>query len=174
VKRVFLLSTLVVFVLVPCAAYAGTSHTVDLSTGLVDGHRVLGRTVAGVTASLGRPDFRVVSQSRYRIGWGRPDDVSVEVLFRRSGGGQRASSIVFERGQIHDVRAGSLLGRTPEALQKTIVAGYGDTLRLERSYHCTAGRCVGEFVPRPDHSLHVTFGSRPVFGTWVTLWQAST
>jgi hypothetical protein len=167
-------AAMAVFVLVPSVAHGAATHTVDLASGRVDGHPVLGRTVAGVTAGLGRPDFRVISPSRYRIGWGDPHDFSFEVLFRRQDGVQRAWSLAFERGQFRDVRAGVLLGRTPEVLQLSLVATYGDMFRLVRSYHCKAGRCVGEFAPRPGRDLHLTFGSRPVLGTWVTLWQAST
>jgi hypothetical protein len=172
-KRVLLPAAMAVFVCVPSVAHGATSHTVDLATGRVDGHPVLGRTIAGVTAGLGRPDFRIVSPSRYRLGWGDRHNFAVEVIFRRRGGVQRAWSLAFERGNVRDVRAGALLARTPEALQTTLVASYGDTLRLVQSYHCKAGRCVGEFAPRPGHGLHLTFGSRPTLGTWMTLWQVS-
>ena len=39
-------------------ARAAAGHTIDLGTGRVDGHRILGRSIAGVTAALGRSDFR--------------------------------------------------------------------------------------------------------------------
>jgi hypothetical protein len=171
-RRSLLLLASAVVVLAPSSAKGATAtRAVDLTTGRVDEHRVLGRTIAGVTAALGRPDFRIVSQSGYRLGWGDRRNFSIEVIFRRSGGVQHAWSIAFEGGRVRDVRVGELLGRTPEALEKTLVAGYGDTFRLTRSYHCKAGRCVGEFAPRPGHTLHVTFGSHPVLGTWLTLWQ---
>jgi hypothetical protein len=175
VRRMLLLSTIAVVVLMPSVARGAASHTVDLASGRVDGHLVLGRTIAGVTAGLGRPDFRVVSQAGYRIGWGDRRNFSIEVIFRRSGRIQRAWSIAFQRGQVRDAKAGELLSRTtPEALQRTLLASYENTFRLVRSYHCNARRCVGELGPRPDHTLHLTFGSLPTLGTWVTLWQAST
>jgi hypothetical protein len=169
-----LLSAMAALALMPSVARGAASHTVDLASGRVDGHPVLGRTIAGVTAALGRPDFRVISQSRYRIGWGSRHNFAIEVIFHRSGGSQRAWSIAFEKGPVRDVSTGELLGRTPESLQTAVVAGHADTFRLVRSYHCSARRCVGEFAPRPGHALHLTFGAHAALGTWLTLWREST
>jgi len=159
----------------PAAAGAGGAsvRTVDLYTGYVDGHRVLGRTIAGVTAGLGRPDFRLGPTSRYRIGWGDRINFSVEVIFRRTGGVQRAWSIAFERGPVRDPKLGDVLGRSPSSLQSAVLVRYGDTFKLVRRYACTAIRCVGEFGPRAASSLHLTFGTHRVLGTWFTVWQSS-
>jgi hypothetical protein len=166
-----LLAAMTAFVLMPSVAHGTANRTVDLASGRVDGHPVLGRTVAGVTASLGRPDFRVASQSRYRLGLGSRQNFSIEVIFGRRGGIQRAWSIAFERGPVSDVRTGELLGRTPESLETAIATAHADTFWLVRSYHCTARRCLGEFAPRPGHALHLSFGTRPALGTWLTLWR---
>jgi hypothetical protein len=132
-KRLLLPLVLVVFV-VPAAvgAQPATGHAVDLASGRVDGHAVLGRTIAGVTAALGRPDFRVGPESRYRIGWGNRSNFSIEVIFRRSGNVQRAWSIVLERGPVRDVKIGDLLNRSSPSLQTAIVSRYGDAYKLER------------------------------------------
>jgi len=170
-RRPLLFLVLLVVGLPAAGAQGATMHTVDLASGLIDGHQILGRTVAGVTAALGRPDFRIGPMSRYRIGWGTQYNFSTEVIFRRSGGVQRAWSIVFERGPVRDVKIGHLLQPRSAALQKAILANYGTTFRLVRSYACKTGsECVGEFAARSG-PLHVTFGTQPVTRTWLTIWS---
>src|SRR5258708_52936 len=108
-KRLLLLSTLAVLALPVVDAQATTSRSVDLASGRVDGHPILGLTVPQVTAALGSPDFRVGPPSRYRIGYGSQRNFSTEVIFRRIGGTERAWSIVFEREPVRDVKVGDLL-----------------------------------------------------------------
>lgn len=170
-KRLLLLLTLAVLALPAAGARGATHHTVDLTTGRVDGHPILGRTIAGVTAALGRPDFRVGPQSHYRIGWGDRFNFSIEVIFRRSGGVQHAWSIAFERGPLRDAKLGDLLGRSSSSLQAAILARYGDTFTLVRPYACRSGNCVGEFAPRAGARVHLTFGTHRVLGTCLTVWQ---
>jgi hypothetical protein len=167
------LFTLAVFGVLAAGAQAAPQHSVDLATGRVDGSRILGRTIAGVTAALGRPDFRVGPQSRYRIGWGDRSNFSIEVIFHKSGAVERAWSISFERGPIRDAKLGDLLTHNSRSLQASILARYGHAFKLARPYACTAGNCVGEFAPRTGAHLHLTFGTHAKLGTWVTLWQAA-
>jgi hypothetical protein len=92
------------------------------------------------------------------------------VIFRRSGGVERAWSIVFERGSVRDVKVGDLLQRSA-ALQKAVIAQYGTTFRLVRSYACKhRTECSGEFAAR-NGSIHLTFGTQAVSGTWLTIWK---
>lgn len=170
-KRLLLLFTLAALTLAAAGAQGATGRTVDLATGRLDGHRILGRTIAGVTAALGRPDFRVGPQSRYRMGWGNRSNFSIEVIFHRSGGVKRAWSIAFEQGPVRDAKIGDLLGRSSPSLQAAILAHYGDTFKLVRPYACRAGNCVGEFAPRRASVLHLTFGTHRPLGTWLTVWQ---
>jgi hypothetical protein len=84
---------------------------------------------------------------------------------------QYAWSIVFHRVAVRDVKIGDLLGRRSRALQAAIVAGYGDTFRLLRPYACKShGVCVGEFAP-VGGPLHLTFGTYPKLGNWLSVWQ---
>jgi len=169
-KRLLVLVVLAVVAVPMAGAQVVTSHNVDLASGRVDGHQILGRTIAEVTAALGRPDFGIGPTSRYRIGWGTPSRFSTEVIFRRSGGGQHAWSIVFERGPVRDAKVGNLL-KPSAALQRAIVAKYGTTFKLVRPYACkTETQCVGEFDARSG-PLHLTFGTQPVTGTWLTIWK---
>jgi hypothetical protein len=157
----------------PAGAASASARTIDLTTGTVDGHRILGRTIAGVTAALGRPDFREGSRSHYVVGWGERPNFSFEVIFRPIGGVERASSIVFERGPVRDVKLGDLLGRSSPTLQSAVLKGYGDTFRLVRPYKCQKWFCVGDFAQRSGR-LRLTFGTQPKLGTWVTVYQAPT
>ncbi|MGZ4317598.1 MAG: hypothetical protein ACXVRS_17475 [Gaiellaceae bacterium] len=150
---------------------SGATHSVDLSNGRIDGRLVLGRTVAGVTAALGRPDFRSGPKGSYVVGWGSRPNFSFEVIFRPTGGVERAWSIAFERGPVFDVKIGDLLNRSPTALESLVRARYAGTLRLVHPYACTKSICSGEFASRTG-SLHVTFGKRPTLGTWLTVWKA--
>jgi hypothetical protein len=170
-QRLLVLSTLIALGLPAAGARAGAGHTVDLATGRVDGRVVLGRTIAQVTAVLGRPDFRVGPPLRHRIGYGPQGDFSTEVIFRRTGGVQRAWSIVFRHGAVRDVKIGQLLRRSSQSLQASILSGYRDAFRLVRAYACRPpGNCVGEFASRSGAHPHLTFGTGAP-GTWVTLWQ---
>ena len=168
-KRLLLLGTLAILAMPAVGAQATTGRSIDLATGDVNGHRVLGLTVAQVTAALGRPDFRVGPRSRYRIGYGPQSNFSTEVIFRPSGGVQRAWSIAVERGPVRDEKVGDLLQRST-ALQKAILTKYGATFSLVRAYACKSkGQCSGEFAARSG-PLHLTFGTQPVTGTWLTIW----
>lgn len=154
----------------PSGATAATSHTIDLATGNVDGHRILGRTLAGVTSALGRPHYHSGPRSHYTLGWGRRPSFSVEVFFRPAGGIERAWSMAFEQ-HVRDVKVGDLLGRSSASLQAAVRKTYGDTFTLVRPYTCKAGRCVGELAAR-DGTLHVGFGTRASTGTWLTVWRS--
>jgi hypothetical protein len=168
-KRLLLLCAFAGLALPTVGAQATSDHTVNLANGRVDGHLVLGRTVAQVTAALGHPDFRLGPASRHRIGYGTPSDFSTEVIFRRSGGVERAWSIVFERGPVRDTKIGDLLQRSGD-LQDAVLAQYGTTFTLARAYACkNKTECSGEFAAR-NGAIHLTFGTQPVSGTWLTIW----
>jgi hypothetical protein len=170
-----LLAVVAVLVLGPPATgLAADAHRVSLASGELDGRQVLGRSIAEVTAMLGKPDFRSGSLRRPRIGWGRPDNFTFAVLFRPVDGRLRASTLVFERGTIRDDRVGNLLSRTPKSLQAAIASRYGTELVLVRPYQCRtrAGLCVGEFKTTAA-KFHVTFGRSIGRSTFVTVWLAT-
>jgi hypothetical protein len=169
-KRLLLLCALGAIAVPAVGAQATPGHTVDLASGRVDGHSILGKTIAQVTAALGRPDFRVGPRSRHRIGYGTQSDFSTEVIFRRSGSVDRAWSIVFERGPVRDAKISDLLQRSA-AFQKAVLAQYGTTFRLTRPYACKhTTECSGEFAAR-NGPIHLTFGTQPLTRTWLTIWK---
>lgn len=67
--RLLLVAVMAVLAL-PAGAAGASGYTVDLTTARVDGHTILGRNVAGVTAALGRPDFHGGQRRTYMLGWG--------------------------------------------------------------------------------------------------------
>jgi hypothetical protein len=169
-----LLAVVAVLVLAPASGLAADAHRVSLASGELDERQVLGRSMTEVTAMLGKPDFRSGARRRPRIGWGRPDNFTLAVLFRPVDGRLRASTLVFERGRIRDDRVGNLLARSPKSLQAAIASRYGSELVLVRPYQCRTrgGLCVGEFKTT-DARLHVTFGRSIGRSTFVTVWLAT-
>lgn len=152
------------------AAAAGASvHSFDLGSGFVDGHRILGRSVAGVTAVLGRPAYRHGSRTRYVLGYRLPP-ATVEVLFRRAGGRLVARTVVLQDPRLTEAKTGRLLRRSPRSIQAVIAAAYGGQYELVRSYRCrTPTLCSGEFSTR-DGRRHVTFGRTVEGARFLTIW----
>jgi hypothetical protein len=156
--------------LASAAAHAGSGHRITLANGELDGKRILDRSIAEVNAALGQPDFTSGPRRFRRVGWGRPDNFSLAVLFRPVNGRLRARTLVFEAGSIRDARIGDLLARGPESFQAAVQSRYGSQFQLVRSYQCrSAGLCTGQFKAR-DADLHVTFGRTVGRGTFVTVW----
>ena len=152
------------------ASGASVSHRVDLVNGTLDGHRVLGSTVPQVEAALGRPDFLTDNGRLQRIGWGTPNDFTLEVIFQRRGRTLRAQTLVFERGTVTDAKAGSLLSQPSTRLQSTIKSRYSGAFELLHPLTCKHGLCSGEFEAT-DTSVHLTFGSTRTRGTFITVWK---
>jgi len=152
------------------AAAAGASvHSFDLGSGFVDGHRVLGRSVAGVTAALGRPAYRHDTRSRYVLGYRLPP-ATVEVLFRQAAGRLVARTVVLQDPRLTEAKTGRLLRRSPTRIQAAIAAAYGGQYELVRPYRCrTPTRCSGEFSTG-DGTRHVTFGRTVEGARFLTIW----
>lgn len=167
-KRLLLVAAAAVLAL-PAAAAGESGRSVDLASGRLDGRTILGRTVAGVTAALGRPDFHAGSRQTYMLGWGARPNFSVEVRFHSVGGVERAWSMAFER-DVRDVKLGDLLGRSSPSLQAAILKGYANTFRLVRPYGCKNKICSGDFVQRSG-PLRLTFGTEPKLGTWLNVYR---
>lgn len=130
------------------------TRTIDLASGQLGGHTVLGRTVAGVTAAVGRPDQRLRGIARYTLRYeptsSRLGNWGVQILFRRDRGVLRSWSIVLTDSTFREPKTGRLLRLTPSALEKAVIAGYGDRYAVVRPYRCTTkpAQCRGELGPR--------------------------
>lgn len=123
--------------------------SIDLGTGKVDGHVVLGRTMAGVTAALGQPTQSFPAQQPSTMRYGSP--WNVQVLFRREHGALRAWSIVVLDSKL-----------TPAKVQRAVRERYADRYKLVRSYACRPPfGCRGDFAPTGTHTLHLGFGLTP-------------
>lgn len=164
------LIVLVAVALGVAAAAAGASvRSFDLGSGFVDGHRVLGKSVAGVTAGLGRPAYRHETRSRYVLGYRLPP-ATVEVLFRRAAGRLVARTVVLQDPRLTEAKTGRLLQRSPRRIQAAIAAAYRGQYELVRSYRCrTPTLCSGEFSST-DGTRHVTFGRTAGGARFVTIW----
>jgi hypothetical protein len=169
-RRFVVVTAIALLAAVSSASGAPVSHRVDLVNGTLDGHRVLGLTVPQVEAALGRPDFRTGNGRLQRIGWGTPNDFTLEIIFQRRRRTLRAQTLVFERGTVTDAKAGSLLSQTPARLQSTIESRYGSAFELLHRLTCKHGLCSGEFGAA-DTSVHLTFGSTTTRGTFITVWK---
>jgi hypothetical protein len=157
--------------IVPAAGTAAQpGHRLDLSTGRVNGWAVLGRTSAGVSSLLGRPDFRGGPARRPYETWGRRADWSLKVFYRCEGSRFRAWSLVFERGPVVDPRLGNILALKPTRFQAAVREHYGDIFEVRKPYRCRGSLCTGIF-DEIEGTLHITFGITPGRGTFVTVWR---
>lgn len=173
----------VLIVLAPAAAAAGaraerTEATrlgaliarFDLETGYVDGRRVLGRTVAGVTAALGRPDYRRPGTSHYAIGFQPHPPFFIEVRFLKKAGKLRAASIIFQDLTLEESRMGRVLRLGARQIQTAIEREYQGEYVLVRTYGCRKNRfCSGEFK-RASKDLRVTFGRAAGGARFINVW----
>lgn len=141
------------------------AKTIDLASGRLGGRPVLGRTVAGVTAALGRPDQRVPGVARYTLRYEptspRLGNWGVQILFRRDHRALRAWSIVVADPSFREPRIGMLLRLAPSALEKAVMADYGDRYSILRPYHCTTKprQCRGELGPTGEGRLGLGIGA---------------
>jgi hypothetical protein len=147
------------------SAPAADVRTFDLSTGVVNGRAVLGRSPAGVTAALGRPDTRFPGP-RYRLQYDRRGTI---VYFRRQQGQLRAVSLVFRDSAYREARLGRALRLRPVALQRAIANAYGDEYALEQAYRCRQV-CTGVFVAS-EGGRRITFGREPDGRTFIVFWR---
>ena len=125
---------------------------IDLAAGTVDGHPVLGRTVAAVRSSLGPADYSERYTRRIDLGYGPRARPRAEVIFNGT-----AWALVFEDSHDDEAKLGRLLELTPQALQARIARRYAGTFRLVRSYRCDPKGCFGLFFSR-DGVRRVIFG----------------
>ena len=125
---------------------------IDLAAGTIDGHPVLGRTVAAVRSSLGPADYAERYLRRIDLGYGSRTRPRLEVIFNGTGW-------ALELEDPHDTEAklGRLLELTPQALQARIARLYSGAFRLVRSYRCDPKGCFGIFFSR-DGVRRVIFG----------------
>jgi hypothetical protein len=125
---------------------------VDLAAGTVDGHPVLGRSVAAIRSSLGPPDYVERYKRRVDLGYGLRSRPRVEVIFNGT-----AWALELEDPSDVEARLGRPLTFAPRELQTLIARRYAGTFRLARSYHCDPKGCFGLFFSR-DGSRRVIFG----------------
>jgi hypothetical protein len=151
-------------------AAGATVRSFDLATGFVDGRRILGRNIAGVTAALGPPDYRRSAGRRYILGYRAHPPFFVQMHFRRVGGRFSAEAIVLQDVTLVETRIGRILRLSPGQIQARIAGAYGSQYKLIRPYRCRAGDlCSGEFETTGG-AWHVTFGRVVSGARFLTIW----
>ncbi|MBA3331138.1 MAG: hypothetical protein H0T39_09760 [Actinobacteria bacterium] len=150
------------------ATSAPPTH-LDLATGRVDGRLVLGRSVAGVTASLGLPPRRSPGRARYTLEYGPPGDFSLRVHFRRSGGRLRAWSIVFRDTALREAALGRVLDLSARAFTASLADRYAGEFVPRGAYRCFVNSCSQSFATA-DGRRHLTFGRESRRGPFLVLY----
>ena len=174
--RICLAITALVCILVSLLAGKAASNdtagpSIDFGSALVDGHQLLGRSVAGVTAAFGRPTWRESSGSRFRLVYGDRMNFRMLVLFRREQGVFRAVTVAFEKQPVFEQRTGTnLLAVPPRAAAERTRAEYRN-IRLERPWRCKSGICT-VVLRAVGTSYHVTFGRTDAHGSYISIWKA--
>jgi hypothetical protein len=168
-KRLLLVAALTLVALPAAGSAATPRHTVDLASGRFEGHTILGRTPSQVSAVLGKPSAVHGSKMRYVFDWGHYPKLRYTVIFTKRGTSERAVLIGFETGRYVDPRLGGLLAHKPLAFQNAMRSRYADLYRLARPLKRKPGVTIAEFTRR-DGLLHVSFGTHPKLGTFLTVW----
>ena len=149
-----------------------TMHTIDLANGRFDHHAVFGLTPPRVRALLGRPDREEGDVTNFHFAWGPDPKLDYGVLFVHRGRYEHARTLVFETGSYIDPKVGNILALRPAAFLAAIRTHYGDVYQLVKPLHRDRfGTDIGELAQRHG-PLHITFGSEPKLGTFVTVWHA--
>jgi hypothetical protein len=144
---------------------------VDLLTVRVNGHVVLGRSVAGVTAAFGRPSWRVRGKRLYRIGYGDRENPAMVVLFRKRGEVLRAATVAFEKPPLVEPRLGrNGLAMTPRSFARTVERKYPSAFGVELAPTCAQARCITT-LQAVDSARRLTFGQRRGLGSYLSIWQ---
>ena len=87
-------------------AVASTRYQVDLATGNLDGKRVLGRSLADVRTTLGRPDLIAGPRNRRLVAWGGgAGTFRLAVLFRPTGNRLLARTLVLRAARFETQRS---------------------------------------------------------------------
>ncbi len=165
------ISVVAALVLAAAASSAGiaTQPSVSLIAGSVDGHVLLGKTVSGVTAALGKPTWRSGGATAYRVGYGDRANFNIMVLFRRRVGIFRAWSVAFEKPPVYELRLRmNVLVYPPRAFANAALNAYGAALKITRPPRCSATLC-SVTLHVTGTSRNVTYGRTPRLGTFLTL-----
>ncbi len=146
--------------------------TVDLGTGTINGHAILGNSLAEVTKQLGKPDWRVPGTRKYRIGYGQRTNFTMMVRFTRKNGTLRAVTVAFERPPLLEKQIGTnVLAMTPRAFQHAVARSYGNRLTIGTPRRCIRGLC-SVTLRASASDRRITFGTRKPLGAFLTIWLA--
>lgn len=144
--------------------------TVDLGTGGINRHVILGRSVAQVARSLGKPSWRVPGTRFYRLGYGDRTDFRLMIRFKKQGTAFRAVAVAFERQPLFERRIGmNVLAMTPRAFQRAVARSYGTGFTVATRLRCARQLC-SLTLRSSDSDQNVTFGTTKALGAFLTIW----
>lgn len=172
--RVFVSAAILVAAVAAATANGATAPrlTVNLETGAINGHVILGKSVAQVARSLGKPSWRVPGTRFYRLGYGDRTDFSLMIRFQKQGAALRAVAVAFERPPLFERRIGkNVLAMTPRAFQSAVARSYGTGFVVTTRLRCTRQLC-SLTLRSSDSDRRVTFGTTKSLGAFLTIWVA--
>jgi hypothetical protein len=133
------------------AAPAPPYDRLNLATGRVNGHDVLGRPLDEIEAALGRPAtvsprHMTPAMTALEIGYGS----GLTITFHRTGRTFRAVSLEYRDPRLIVAGVGRALQLAPTELERRIASAVGDRYRLVAAYGSQPSRlgCSGVFLPR--------------------------
>jgi hypothetical protein len=172
--RVFVSAAILVAAVAAATTNGATAPrlTVDLGTGAINGHVILGKSVAQVARSLGKPSWRMPGTRRYRLGYGDRTDFSLMIRFQKQGAALRAVAVAFERQPLFERRIGmNVLAMTPRAFQSAVARSYGAGFTVATRLRCARQMC-SLTLRSSDSDRRVTFGTTKSLGAFLTIWVA--
>jgi hypothetical protein len=140
----------------------------DLGTGKVNGQPIFGRSVAQVTAALGKPD-RIAFFSRINghreptlfYGGTTPGGAALLVRFGWRQQRLRAISLGYRGPSLVDERLGHVLRLQPGELQDRIAAAYGSEYDLMTAYGSDPSRGCGAIFRSSDRAVTLSLVLNP-------------
>lgn len=162
-----------IVVAAPATATSSPRLRVDLGSGAINGHVIIGRSLTQVIRSLGKPSWRLPGTRLYRVGYGERTNFSLMVRFRKQGGTLRAVAVAFERQPLLEEQIGrNVLAMTPRVFQRAVARTYGAMFTIKTRLHCVRQFC-SITLQSSDSGRSVTFGTTKALGAFVTVWVAS-
>jgi hypothetical protein len=131
--------------LIGAPAEAASVFTVDLPTGTVNGHVVIGRSFADLATDFGKPQWRV-SGRFLRIGYGDRTNFSMMIRFKKRQNVWRAISVSFERSPLAETQISrNILSMPPFAFAAAVKRTYSGTLKVVTPVACRRSVCSVTF-----------------------------
>lgn len=152
--------------------YAASPLRIDLASGAVNGHLIVGRNFASVVTAFGEPTWRTFSRRTLRAGYGDRLDFRMMVRYEKVGGLWRAKAVTFERGPLVETLMGQdVLAMSLGSFTSAAAKAYPGKVVTVRKRTCVHQACAVVFAIKGS-GRRITFGHDGL-GAYLTLWSAS-